>query len=197
MSTTKRRPAARRGQGDKLRGEILEVTARQLEESGDAATLSLRAIAREVGVAATSIYLHFDSLEAVTRAVKEQKYAEFGEALLRPTDRSFADPRERLRAVAQAYVAFALERPGTYKVLFSTTLNLQPLPEGFLGQDSFGIAADALRAARGTDEDLHLLTTQLWCLMHGIVTLRADHPNFPWPDLDLQLDDLVRRVVDA
>lgn len=199
MPSTSRRPAARRGQGDKLRGEIMQVTARQLEEFGDARALSLRAIAREVGVAATSIYLHFDSLEAAIRAVKDQMFEEFGQALVAGLDAAPADPRARLRALAAAYVEFALARPGTYKVLFSTRLNLRPDPEhgDFYGQGAFGLASDALRAARDSDDDIRLLTTQMWCLMHGIVTLRADHPIFPWQDVDAQLDDLVHRMIDA
>ena len=196
VSTTKRRPAARRGEGEKLRDEILDVTARLLEESGDPRTLSLRAIAREVGVAATSIYLHFDSLDAATVAVKDQKYGELREALS-VADRSAPDdPRSRLRAATRAYVDFALERPGTYKVLFSTNLNLPPVGDGgFLGARAFGVAVEVLRGTGITDEEAHMAATQLWCLMHGMVTLRADHPNFHWPSLDDQIDDLVDRLL--
>lgn len=197
MSTTKRRPAARRGDGDKLRDEILDVTGRLLEESGDARTLSLRAIAREVGVAATSIYLHFDSLDAATVAVKDQKYGELREALLAADRGAPDDPRSRLRAATRAYVDFALERPGTYKVLFSTNLNLPPAGDGgFVGESAFGVAVEVLREA-GKTEEAHMAATQLWCLMHGMVTLRADHPNFPWPSLDDQIDDLVDRLLPA
>ena len=197
MSTTKRRPAARRGEGEKLRDEILAVTARLLEESGDARTLSLRAIAREVGVAATSIYLHFDSLDAATVAVKDQKYGELRESLLAADSAAPDDPRSRLRAATRAYVDFALERPGTYKVLFSTNLNLPPAGDngGYVGESAFGVAVEVLREAGTPDEEAHMAATQLWCLMHGLVTLRADHPNFPWPSLDDQIDDLVDRLL--
>ena len=105
------------------------MTARLLEKSGDAGTLSLRAIAREVGVAATSIYLHFDSLQALLRAVKEEKYAEFSAACRAAIESAADDPRSRLRALTEAYVDFALERPGTYKVLFATTMKYGLLRE--------------------------------------------------------------------
>lgn len=195
MPTTKRRQSARRGQGDRLREEILEVTERLLEEHGDVAALSLRAVAREVGVAATSIYLHFDSLTALVRAVKNQKFDEFSAALVAAMERAPDDPRARLRAMTQEYFDFALDRPGTYKVMFSTSLELPP-SEVPSGERAFALAVSAVRAARGSDEDSELVAAQMWCLMHGMVLLRATRPKFDWPDRDTQLDDLVRRMVD-
>ncbi|UPK76096.1 TetR/AcrR family transcriptional regulator [Nocardioidaceae bacterium SCSIO 66511] len=195
MSTPRRRPAARRGEGEKLRAEILDVTARMLEESGDASTLSLRAIARETGVAATSIYLHFDSLETLVRAVKEQKYEELREVLQAADTAAPDDPPRRLHAATKAYVDFALERPGTYKVLFGTSVDLPPDGEGrFIGERAFQVAVEVLASTRKSRDDAYLGATQLWCAMHGMVTLRALHPNFPWPSVDDQIDDLIERL---
>lgn len=196
MSDTKRRPAAPRGQGNRLRQEILEVTARLLEERGDAAALSLRAIAREVGVAATSIYLHFDSLDALVRAVKNEQFDELNEVLVAAMEQAPEEPRARLRAMTQAYFDFALDRPGTYQVMFSTTVALPP-SEFPSGENAFALAVSAVRAARGSDDDVHLVAAQMWCLMHGMVLLRSTRPQFDWPDRDTQLDDLVRRMVDV
>lgn len=195
MPTTNRRPAAPRGQGSRLRQEILEVTARLLEEHGDAAALSLRAVAREVGVAATSIYLHFDSLGSLVRAVKNEQFDELSEVLVAAMEQAPEDPRARLRAMSQAYFDFALDRPGTYKVMFSTTVALPP-SEFPSGENAFALAVSAVRAARGSDDDVRLVAAQLWCLMHGMVLLRSSRPQFDWPDRDTQLDDLVHRMVD-
>lgn len=198
MSTAKRRPAARRGEGEKLRSEIMEVTARLLENTDAAGTLSLRAIAREVGVAATSIYLHFDSLETLVRAVKDERYEQLRAALLAADTDAPNDPRGRLRAAARAYVDFALDRPGTYKLLFSSTLNVPPAAgDQFVGERAFRVAVEVLREVHETDEGAQRAATQLWCLLHGMVILRADRPKFPWPPLESQVDDAVDRMLRA
>ncbi|MDN5854821.1 MAG: WHG domain-containing protein [Actinomycetia bacterium] len=194
MSRTKRRTAARRGEGEKLRAEIVAVTSRLLEETGDASALSLRAVAREVGVAATSIYLHFDSLDSLIRAVKEEKYEELRQLLLAADTGTVDDPPERLRGATKAYVDFALERPGTYKVLFGTSLDLPPA-DSFIGERAFQVAVEVLIDTGKSRDDAHMAATQLWCTMHGMVTLRAIHPHFPWPERNDQLNDLVDRLL--
>ena len=56
---TKARQRNPRGQGERLRDDIIEAASRLLADPA-APPLTLRAVAREVGVAATSVYLHFD-----------------------------------------------------------------------------------------------------------------------------------------
>jgi AcrR family transcriptional regulator len=58
-----RRPRSRRGDGWRLRAEIIEAARDALAEGGDLRQLTLRGIARQVGIAATSVYLHFPDAE--------------------------------------------------------------------------------------------------------------------------------------
>ena len=39
------------------------------------------------------------------------------------------------------------------------------------------------------------LTALTWAAVHGLVSLRVDRPNFPWPPLDGVIDDTVRRLL--
>ena len=75
----RQRQRARRGQGDRLRTEIVDAASRMLAESGEVGELSLRAVAREVGIAATSIYLHFRGLDELVLAAKIRYFEDFGE----------------------------------------------------------------------------------------------------------------------
>ncbi|MCA1708231.1 MAG: TetR/AcrR family transcriptional regulator, partial [Actinobacteria bacterium] len=61
----KGRSRARRGEGDKLREDIIEAAERLLVETGDQASVSIRAIARSAGVTPPSIYLHFADKEGL------------------------------------------------------------------------------------------------------------------------------------
>lgn len=201
-STPRRRPSAKRGEGDRLRTEILEVTTRLIEEAGDATTLSLRQVAREVGVAATSIYLHFSSLDELVRTVKEHGFALLVEDLEKAASGTDDDEYARVRSSAHAYVDFGMTHPGIYQVWFNQAGGaggemLPPPPgstEGYIGEQAFGLVRDHMAAIVGED-DAHLLAVHFWCGLHGLVLLRTRRQQFPWPDLDVQIDDMVDRLL--
>src|SRR5499425_674302 len=85
----------KRGEGERLRDDIIEAASRLLADPA-APPLSLRAVAREVGVAATSVYLHFDDVESLVRAVASRRFTD----LIRAQDAArteLDDPCDRLR----------------------------------------------------------------------------------------------------
>jgi AcrR family transcriptional regulator len=194
--TPPRRMPARRGKGEALRSEILEAASDLLAESGDVATVSLRAVARRVGIATTSIYLHFPDLDALILAVKRQRFGELGECLETALAAAGTDPVAGLRAVGRGYVAFGLAHPGHYRVMFSASTREA-------GADAFGLETfDTLTAvvARALDlpsldPGVELVSTNLWTFVHGLVHLRTARPSFAWPDLDAQIDDMVDRTL--
>jgi AcrR family transcriptional regulator len=199
-AVTRRRPA-RRGEGDRLRAEIIDAALRMLAETGETATLSLRAVARQVGVTATSIYLHFPDLTALIVAAKETMFDRLEAALAGAADLTGADPIARIKANAHAYVAFGMANPGHYRVLFSSpAVTSATAPQvGFIGASAFDrVVTDiavALRVTIGDDRDAVLVGVHFWTALHGMVTLRDARPGFPWPDLETELDDLVDRLV--
>src|SRR5947199_7637735 len=75
MPMTKTRQRNPRGQGERLRDDIIEAASRLLADPA-APPLTLRAVAREVGVAATSVYLHFDDIESLTLATVNHLFGE-------------------------------------------------------------------------------------------------------------------------
>src|SRR5579859_429691 len=86
-----RRRRNRRGQGERLRDEVIAAAGALLAESGDAGRLSLRGVAKQVGIAPTSVYLHFPDVEHLVAAVVAQACAELGDALA-AAGRDEADP---------------------------------------------------------------------------------------------------------
>ena len=72
---TKTRQRNPRGQGERLRDDIIEAASALLADPA-APPLTLRAVAREVGVAATSVYLHFDDIDSLTLAVVNHLFDE-------------------------------------------------------------------------------------------------------------------------
>src|SRR3954447_9534225 len=99
-----------RGQGERLRAEILAAATRMLDELGDDEALSLRAVAREIGVAAPSVYLHFADRDALVYAVLERCHDDLV-ATVDKGQSTAADPAGQLREHTMHHVEWALRHP--------------------------------------------------------------------------------------
>ncbi len=76
-----RRPKSARGEGDRLRQDLLESAANLMATHGDVDSISLRAVARNAGVSATAVYRHFDDHLTLLREASEYCWANFRDAL--------------------------------------------------------------------------------------------------------------------
>jgi len=198
-----RRQRNPRGQGERLRDDIIEAASRLLEDP-TAQPLSLRSVARAVGVAATSVYLHFDDCDALVRAVTARHFGD----LVRIQDEAIADltdPRARVQAAALAYCEFGLAHPGHYYIMFSIPLTPLPVgPDGVRerapGQTALDHIVELVAAfIGGTPGDSASMQTSLliWQQVHGVVSLRISKSAFPWPPLADTVSDAVDRLLDG
>ncbi|MFG1927660.1 TetR/AcrR family transcriptional regulator [Cryptosporangium sp. NPDC048952] len=190
-----RRRPSRRGEGERLKDEIVTAAAALLHETGDLGALSLRAVARKVGIATTSIYLHFEDLDALVRAVKNHWLDVLTEEVEAAAATAGENSWERVRAIAHAYVDAGMADPARYQVLFQSELVRMPPGGTYLGARAYDAVLERVRQAAPPDVDANMLTMQFWCALHGIVMLRQARSNFPWPDLNAQVDDLVDRLL--
>ncbi|WP_263578161.1 TetR/AcrR family transcriptional regulator [Actinotalea sp. M2MS4P-6] len=191
-----RRPRARRGEGARLRGEVVEAARRLLATTGDPADLSLRAVAREVGIATTSVYLHFATLDELLAEVKVTYFTDFGATLDAAADAAGDRPGVRVRARGLAYARWGAEHPGEYRAMFEApTLAADAAAQvARAGAEVFAAMRDeAVEAAGRPDADL--LAIHLWTALHGTVSLRTARPQFPWPDLTVEVDSLVTHLL--
>ena len=185
------RVRARRGEGDRLRSEILAATEQLLIRTGDQEAVSIRAIADAVGVTPPSIYLHFADKNELLAAVCEMRFAELDRCMSEAAA-AVDDPLEALWARGQAYVQFGLGNPEHYRILFMTRplagATAAAAEAGRLpGLAAFGHLVDdvatAMDAGAIAAGDPFLVATGLWTLVHGITSLLIARPDFPWPDL--------------
>jgi AcrR family transcriptional regulator len=98
-----------------LRDRILEAAQRIVIREGFAA-LSMRKIADAIEYSPATLYLYFASRDEIARALCAQGYAQLL-ASFEPLAQ-IADPAERLKALARAYVAFGVAHPQTYRLIF-------------------------------------------------------------------------------
>jgi AcrR family transcriptional regulator len=159
-----------------VRGAALRA-ARAVVEADGTASLSLRAIARDVGVSHAALYRHFADRDALL--------AELGidalQQLTRVLSTAFAradDPLARVDAIAKAYFRFALREPGLYRVAFvlPRKADYPALREAADATEAVPLRAlDALvEAGLIPRAQLRLLAPTLWALLHGFSTLAID-----------------------
>lgn len=202
---TYRRPPSRRGDGGRLREEIIEAAREILAETGDPDALTLRGVARRVGIAATSIYLHFPDTEHLAVAATEQSFADLAAAAAAAAA-GISDPAEALLARCRAYCHFALEHPGHYRVMFQLPLtpslaaDLAADPAGTPLLRGFQVLAQAVEAcqragAATATADPFRLASLVWAAEHGLASLQLSRPQFPWSDIDGLVDEAVTGIM--
>jgi AcrR family transcriptional regulator len=105
-----------------LSAKIKEVARRQMAEQGMSA-LSLRAIARELGITAPAIYNYFPDRDALVTALIVDAFIAFGEAQQASIEfLPSADHRGRLSALGLVYRQWAVDHPEQYQLIFGTPL---------------------------------------------------------------------------
>jgi AcrR family transcriptional regulator len=111
-------PTARERVRAELTAEITDAARRQLAEVG-AAALSLRAVARELGMVSSALYRYFPSRDDLLTRLIIDGYDALG-AAAETADDPAALPRERWLAVCRAVRAWALAHPHEYALLYGS-----------------------------------------------------------------------------
>ncbi|WP_347108747.1 TetR/AcrR family transcriptional regulator [Paenarthrobacter sp. S56] len=101
-----------------LREALLERAVRTLEDSGPD-RLSLRQLARDLGVSHAAPAKHFRDKQALIDALAMAGFGMMNNAITEAA-RETGDLRARFENVAAAYVDFALARPNLLSVMYST-----------------------------------------------------------------------------
>ena len=198
-----RRPRNARGQGARLTEDIVTGALALIERAGSAEAVTLRAVAREVGIAAPSIYPHFADRDAIVTAVVVRVFDELAETIKAGAQAAGPDPVDQLVAGCAAYVDFGLRHPARYGVLFAgphgpaenycQPVALDPAGRPVLewGAEAFSLLLQAIQdcvtAGVSASTDVLADATAVWVALHGTVTLRTTLPRFPWPPLAPQL----------
>lgn len=201
MASADQAPARRRnprGQGQLLKAQLVEAAAHLLATLEQPETLTLRQVAREVGVAPASIYSHFPDLSALIEHVLRLRYDELAELMERAAE-SATTPLATLVGRCGAYVHWGVEQPGPYRTLFGGRMpaDLVPGSAHGAGAELLSSVVEALAAVtegggtQGTETAQWQAGLLLWTALHGLVSLYNDHGNIPWPPLNDLLADLL------
>ncbi len=187
-----------------LKRLILDTTRSLLVTNGYA-SLSMRRIAREMNYSATSIYLHFKNKDALFHALIEEGMNVLLERQRKIAQQYADNVLARLRALCEGYIAFGLEYPEYYEIMFM----LHPELTSRFPKESFRRARRNLALMKITlDEgmktgmvdidDSHASTNVMWASLHGAVSIllaqRLDKRLEPESFIQNVLDNIVRSV---
>ncbi|MFN9879564.1 MAG: TetR/AcrR family transcriptional regulator [Planctomycetota bacterium] len=159
-----------------LEQAIIETGRRMLERSG-VAEVSLRGIAKQIGVSHQAPYQHFASKADVLLAIRNAGFAKLAEETRRATAKHPRSPRLQLEEAAVSYVRLALESPAVYQLMFGGQIR----PDQVADEDQAD-AREAFAALAAifqpTGEPLtkanNVRTRLVWAMVHGIASLRIN-----------------------
>ncbi|OBK87951.1 hypothetical protein A5649_16845 [Mycolicibacter heraklionensis] len=178
-----------------LRDEILAAAVRVIDGADSEAEVSLRGIAREAGIAAPSVYAHFDDLDRVLEAVAESSWVQVSDEIAEHVQQA-TDPRERLLIGCRVYVSFAQRHPLRYALM---TQDGHAPPAA---RRALAVVTRGLLACRGevpdtdSDPDSDRIAAALSVALHGVAMLhRTDAPNL-WLS-DFSTDEVIGTLVDG
>jgi AcrR family transcriptional regulator len=103
-----------------LRAALLKAAAAEIERSGYE-TLSLRELAESLGVSRAAPYRHFEDRRALLAALAADGFDALT-AIHRKAIASEKTPQARLAAAGRGYLAFAMERPQLFRLMFVSDL---------------------------------------------------------------------------
>ena len=161
-----------RHNGDLRRGILDEARSILLAEGY--AQVSMRKIAAAVGCTPTSIYLYFESKDALFHALIEEGMERLFEQLAAVAGGDGA-PVRRFRRLCRSFLEFGLENPEYYEIMFVVhpdQVSRFPSEKYRKARRNLQLFAGLLAEAHGDDgRDPLELATVVWAQLHGAVSL--------------------------
>ena len=174
----------------------LELVAENLE------SVSLRGVARRVGVSHAAPYRHFADKDALLAAVAEEGFQMLRRALESAVHQAPTDPLKQLQAIGVAYVHFALKHSSHYRVMFGvygTTSAQQNLELADAARQAFMVLASAIKTGQQANvirsEDPQQLAWTAWSLVHGLAMLVMDGQVPVTPEARADLSSFMTKVL--
>ena len=163
--------------------------------------LSLRKVARKVGVSHTAPYNHFSDKQGLLAAISTAGHEHLHQLLLDTFEKSKIQSSDIIYDIAWAYLQFGLANPAKFKLMFSGALEEERAHPEFvvISQKSITLFEEIIvfcqskgQLPEGRVEDI---AVKLWSLVHGFTYLMLEN-QFPIEYLQGQdLKGVLKRIV--
>lgn len=159
-----------------LKQALIDAAIQLLAEKG-IASLSLREVARKVGVGHAAPYRHFSNKNELIEAIAAVGYRQLSKGCELAEKKFPDDPQEQLRDGGSRYLMFAAENPEIANIMFSGYLSLDDCGEELKTaadmalMDLVKIISNGEAAGIYGDSDVFDLTLAAWSMVHGLSML--------------------------
>jgi AcrR family transcriptional regulator len=168
-SQLQRKPVNTYHHGD-LRQALVRAAVAEAERGGPEA-VSIKALAKRLGVSQPAPYRHFADREALLQAVTAEAFRQFNAIMREAIDKP--SKRSKLSRFAQAALDFGLKRNGIYRLMFASRIMACAAADSELhvaAQETFVLLVESFEAPKvGLLREQHAL--QIWAALHGVVML--------------------------
>ncbi len=164
-----------------LRSDLLAAAIEAITDGGPAA-VSLRSLAKSVGVSHAAPQNHFGDKGGLFAAIATEGFERLGEKLVA----SSRDSGDRVRLLGVDYVRFALENPAHFAVMWNPDLHHDPPSVESARAATFAVLLEALDNVEGHLGDQQTLARaeRAWAAAHGFATLLLSKSLTPPPGTD-------------
>lgn len=174
MTETRADPAERPYHHGNLRDELLSAAEATLRERGQE-DLSLRELARQVGVSHGAPRRHFTDRQALLDALAISGFGRLHEALRAALAEAGPDFPSRLRVMANTYVRFATDNAALLELMFATKHRESAVEVREAASPAFGLLYEVMIQGQGSGEvaagDVEQVGIVLFATLQGIATL--------------------------
>ena len=159
-----------------LREKILDISRHLLYNDGHT-SLSMRGIAKEVGVSATSIYLHFDNKDHLLHTLIEESVEALSASIEERVNHN-SDVISQFEAIIQGYADFALSHPEKYQIIYmvrSDAMARYPKEKFRKARRCYELLVKVIESGvrEGVMEEDEPLTAaySIWAQLHGVISV--------------------------
>ncbi len=187
----------------RLRAALLEAALQLIDEQGLDA-LTLRRLARRVGVTHAAPYRHFRNKAELVAAVATQGFEQLAERLAKHQKLARATDRARpkwLAGLGAAYVSYARQHPAQFRIMFPTNTAAQHgerLSEGreLLWEQMKAAAQTVCDTGTVRRDRLTKFARLLWCQIHGVAMLCNDSRLPPASGVEATSATLINETIE-
>ena len=193
MPQPARKPINTYHHGD-LRDALVRAALQEAERGGPEA-ISIKALAKKLGVSQPAPYRHFADRGALLEVVTTEAFRQFNAVLREALNR--VSKQSKLSRLAQATLDFGLRRNGIYRLMFASRALACAAKGSELHSttlETFGLVIEAMEApAVGLLRERQAL--KIWASLHGVVML-AEQGLLTGEIAHISLEELVEEIVE-
>jgi AcrR family transcriptional regulator len=163
--------------------------------------LSLRKVAKKIGVSHTAPYNHFPDKQALLAAISTAGHEQLYRKLLDMFEKSKDDPATIIPEIAWAYLQFALDNPAKFKLMFSGAREEERNHPDFMEVSGKSIAlfeeivTFCQSKGQVAEGNVQKIAVKLWSTTHGFTALILEDQFPPEYLRDQNLKEMLKTVI--